>query len=152
MNQRQSCLRLLVPLAWAGLLIPWTWALLTPVPKQAVTALGGPEASFWFGKTLHVSVYATLALLTCQLPWPRRIRLLLLALLIAHGASTEYLQQFVGRGSSWRDWGLDSSGVALGTGLGWALSRWRRQPRRACPQVQLQGDARGKNGDAADLR
>src|SRR5262249_8365491 len=110
-------------LLWAGLLVPWTWALLTPVPQEAVRVLGGVTPSYIFGKTLHVGVYATLSVLTALLPMRRSWRLLLLLLLILHGATTEYLQQFVQRGSSLVDFGLDSLGIGLGCLLCWR--RWR---------------------------
>ena len=101
-------------LLWAGLIVPWTSALLTPIPPKTVTAVGGVNAAFLIGKTLHLSVYATLGLLTAWLPLQRRWRILLVALLVLHGGSTEYLQQFVNRGSSPRDAVLDSIGIGLG--------------------------------------
>ncbi len=139
-------------LLWAGLLVPWTWALLTPVPQQAVRAIGGTTASFVFGKSLHVGVYATLAILTAWLPMSRNWRLILLVLLIAHGGTTEYLQQFVQRGSSWRDFGIDSLGVGLGCLLSWR--RWHADgnPVGKCTQEQLQRDSAGENADADHLR
>lgn len=109
--------KLVIPVLMIGLLIAWTMALLTPIPAAAVAALGGPTPAFWFGKTLHVSVYATLAIMAVLLPLSRNWRLATLALLIMHGGATEYLQQFVGRGSSVKDFGLDSLGICLGTGL-----------------------------------
>jgi hypothetical protein len=139
-------------LLWAGLLVPWTWALLTPVPPHAVRAVGGATASFYFGKALHLGVYAALAFLTAWLPMTRKWRLLLIVLLIAHGGSTEYLQQFVERGASWRDFGLDSFGVSLGCLLGWRRWRSGSDLLGKSPQEQLQHDPAGKHSDASPLR
>jgi VanZ family protein len=116
-----------VPIGGIALLIAWTMALLTPIPKAAVIALGGPTPSFYFAKTLHVSVYATLAIFAVLLPLPRKWRIVVLALLFVHGGATEYLQQFFERGSSVSDVGLDSLGILLGTGLGLAGSRLHRR-------------------------
>jgi VanZ family protein len=121
----------LVPLVGVGLLIAWTMALLTPIPAAAVVALGGPTPSFWFAKTLHVSVYATLAILAVLLPVSKNWRLAALGALVFHGGATEYLQQFVERTSSVRDVGLDCLGILLGAGLALAGRRWYwRQFRR----------------------
>ncbi len=152
--KRHSFLRtVLVPLACVSLLIAWTWALLTPIPKGAVEVLGGTTASFLFAKTLHVSVYATLAFLVVLLPLRRNYRLISLALIVLHGATTEYLQRFVeSRTSSFRDFGLDTCGALLGTLVGVAALRLsRRNWRREQSQVSLQSDAGGKNAEAADL-
>jgi len=127
-------------LAWAGLLVAWTVALLRPVPAEAVHAVGGPEPSFWLGKTLHVGVYACLAVLTAWLPLSRRWRFILLAGLFLHGGATEFFQQFVpGRTASIRDVGLDTLGSCAGVCLSWR--RWfgsRADLRRITPQQQLQ--------------
>lgn len=141
--------RVLRVLLWAGLLVPWTWALLVPVPPRAVRAVGGATASFYVSKALHMSVYTTLAVLTAWLPMSRKWRFLLIILLIAHGGSTEYLQQFVERGASWRDFGLDTLGVCLGCLLSWR--RWGPDLVGEDSQEQLQRDPAGKHGDAAPL-
>ncbi len=132
-------------LLWAGLIVPWTWALLTPIPPKTVTAVGGVNAAFLIGKTLHLSVYATLGLLTAWLPLQRRWRILLVALLVLHGGSTEYLQQFVNRGSSPRDAVLDSIGIGLGCLLAWRRWRILGDPAGELPQEQFKRDAAGEH-------
>ena len=110
-------------LLWAGLLVPWTWVLLIPVPPAAVKAVGGSDMSFILSKTLHFGVYAALAFLTAWLPLGRKWRIILLVMLIGHGGTTEFLQQFVQRNSSYLDFGRDSLGIGLGCLLSWR--RWR---------------------------
>ena len=112
------------PLFWRRIVVPAVCGTLLVAdrsllrnPAAAVTALGGPAPSFWFAKTLHVSVYAILAILAVLLPLSRNWRLVALGVLVAHGGATEYLQQFVERTSSIRDFGLDSFGIVLGTCL-----------------------------------
>jgi VanZ family protein len=152
-NRHSFWRRIVVPTVCGALLIAWTAALLTPIPAAAVRALGGPAPSFWFAKTLHVSVYAMLAILAVLLPLSRNWRLVALALLAVHGCATEYLQQFVERTSSFRDVGLDCLGIILGTCLALGGRRWyRRKFRGEDSQANLQHDSRGKNADAADLR
>lgn len=138
---------------WLAILIPWTWALLRPIPEVAKKALAGTEISFWFSKTLHVSVYATLGGLTVLLPVSRRWRAALVLLLIAHGGATEYLQQFVeGRGASWRDFLLDTAGVLLGVRLVTLSRRWYGfESRRREAQVRLESQPSRKDAQAADL-
>lgn len=117
-------------LLWLIALILWTIALLRPVPPRAVAGVGGAEAAFWISKVAHISVYALLA------GWGRicfpnpRSRIWLLLSLLAHGAATEFLQGFVGRGASMRDVGLDATGV----GLGWGLMQGVQRRRRLLPE------------------
>ena len=137
---------------WAGLLAPWTWALLVPIPQKTVQAVGGPSISFIISKTLHIGVYATLGFLTALLPVGRKWRILAALFLISHGGTTEYLQQFVQRGSSWLDFGRDTLGVCLGCLIAWRF--WRRpgDPVGVFPQKQFQSDPAGENRQASDLR
>lgn len=136
------------PWLWGGLLIAWTWLLLMPIPEPA-KRLGGPDLTFWLGKGLHVGMYAVLAVLTWMLPVREGARWVITALLLAHGGLTEFLQQFVGRGSSWMDWCRDAAGIALGTALarGWLRFHRRRHPR----QGPIQSEAPEKDDDAAHL-
>jgi VanZ family protein len=102
----------------------WTVALLMPVPKNSASkVLGGESGMHLFGKTLHVSAYAFLTLLGGSMNLARRQRCLLLGALSFHAFATEFLQQFVDRGASWRDVGLDHAGIAIGLAIGWAW--WR---------------------------
>jgi hypothetical protein len=146
--------RVLVPWMLVGLLVPWTWALLTPIPGEVVQRVGGDGMSFWISKTLHIGVYATLAFLIQALPLSRRPRVVLLVLLVGHGGTTEYLQQFVERHPSWWDVARDAAGVLLGAGLGW-LGRWwwaNRNLRRVSRQVNLEPDRGEEHRNATDLR
>jgi len=141
--------RVVVPWLWAGLLVPWTYGLLVPIPENA-GRFGGVDLSFIISKTLHGGVYAVLAILTLALPFSRRSRIGLLTFVIAHGGATEFLQQFVQRHSSWWDFGLDTTGVLAGAGL--ALL-WHRlfDLRPVAAQVEPESDRRGEHRDAADL-
>ena len=141
--------RVLIPLLWVGLLVTWTWALLIPIPGEVVERVGGHTRSLIISKTLHGGVYATLAIITLLLPLPLKWRWLLLGVVIAHGGATEYLQQFVQRGSSWWDFALDTGAVLFGAGLYWLA---RRYFRPVTPQVDLQPDRGEQDRDAADLR
>jgi len=54
---------------FAAFLTAWTIALLSPVPHQsAERVLGDPFSVFVFGKGLHISGYAFLAVLGGTLP------------------------------------------------------------------------------------
>ena len=110
--------------AFFTLVVLWTVALLLPVPKESARrVLGGEHEVFLFGKTIHVSVYAFLTVLGGSMTLTRTQRWWILGLLSFHGFATEYFQQFVNRGASWRDVGLDHIGIVLGLLAGW---RWWR--------------------------
>ena len=136
---------------WSAGLLVWTVLLLLPVSPRAVEAVGGPDHAFAVGKSLHVGVYALLAL-TAARPW----RGVVLVVLLGHAATTEYLQQFTGRGSSWRDVGLDSLGILLGLLTQWVgrLGRraWRRRGgRMAGGQLADGRPSGGREGQPAGL-
>src|SRR5262245_6964385 len=110
-------------ICFLGFLAAWTVVLLRPVPEAPKRVLTDWEA-FIVGKCLHVGAYAflaalggTMALLRRRWPW-------VLVALVAHGAMTEFFQQFVGRGASVKDVGLDSIGIALGGLVAWAIRRF----------------------------
>ncbi|MBO0698507.1 MAG: VanZ family protein [Zavarzinella sp.] len=125
---------------FAGFLTAWTIALLSPVPHQsAERVLGGPLQVFLFGKGLHISAYAFLAVLGATLPWRGWKWTWVLVGLVAHGAVTEFFQQFVGRGASVRDVGLDAIGVTVGGLLVWA---WRSRRSARGRQEPPPGDER----------
>jgi VanZ family protein len=103
-------LHLLVLLVFLGL---WTWKLLepNPVPEAISEKLKGWER-FAAAKTLHVSGYCFLTLLTVTLPLPNYWRWFLAGLLALHGVATEIGQTFVpGRTGSVRDVLIDWGGV-----------------------------------------
>ena len=102
----------------------WTFGLLMPIPKASASkVLGGEGGVHLFGKMLHIGAYAFLTVLGGSMPLTRRQLWLLLTGLSFHAFATEFLQQFVDRGSSLRDAGLDHLGIALGIAVGW---RWWR--------------------------
>jgi VanZ family protein len=81
---------------------------------------------FFLSKAFHIGDYALLAVLTAWLPASRRLRALLLVVLSAHAAGTEFLQQFVEtRTGTWLDVGLDHLGLVLGMALTW---KWWVRP------------------------
>jgi VanZ family protein len=123
-NQPIPLWRKVFRLSFAGFLLIWTVMLLVPVPKESAReVLGSDEGIFWFGKTLHIGVYAGLTIFAGLLAYPARHQLRLFLLMLGHGAFTEYLQMYVNRGSSARDVVLDTIGVALGVALSWRY--WR---------------------------
>jgi VanZ family protein len=136
---RQGGLSRLHCLAFALLLVAWTVALLSPVPQAAKEALGGERGAFWFGKCLHVGTYAFLAIFGGTLRLSRRWRFVLLGVLSLHAFATEFFQEFVGRGASWRDVGLDHVGILLGIAVSW---KWWRQllAADAAPDQEMPAD------------
>jgi VanZ family protein len=108
-------------LVWSVYTAVWTTALLTPQPVQVADAILSKENSFFAFKTLHVSAYALLTILTGWLNAPSRWRRLLLCFLSVHALSTEFCQRFVpNRYPSWADVGWDHIGIVLGLILSWA--------------------------------
>ncbi len=127
-------------LAFAGLLAAWTYALLSPVPEGATEVLGD-DGAFLFGKTLHVSVYAAIMALGGTLWLMRGKEGWLAAILVTHGALTEYFQQFVGRHMAVRDVLFDAMGVFIGSGI---VAVWLAIRRGATPgAVSTQGRGLG---------
>lgn len=89
---------------------------------------------FLISKAFHLGAYALLAMLTGWLPAPRWLRVLLLLVLAAHAASTEFLQQFIAsRNGTFHDVVIDLVGLLLGVALTW---NWWRSPR-VVPRVPL---------------
>jgi hypothetical protein len=108
---------------FVAFLTAWTIALLSPVPHESAKRTLGGEFWVWvFGKGLHVSAYAFLAVLGGTIKFPGRAWVWLLVGLVIHGAVVEYFQQFVGRTASVRDAGLDALGVLAG---GLIVLAWR---------------------------
>src|SRR5262249_24336971 len=56
------------------------------------------------------------------LPASPALRRWIIVGLVLHGGLTEFIQQFVHRGASWRDVDLDSLGIGIGVILTW--KRW----------------------------
>ncbi len=100
---------------WATTLTLWTAALVTPFAVQAGHEVLPEDTHYPVSKLLHLAVYAGLVLLTAWLPASRRLRPWLLALLLAHGPLTEFVQCYVPlRFGSLADVGLDSLGIVVG--------------------------------------
>ena len=113
-------------LVWLVLLLAWGVALLMPVPEAAKEAVGGADNAFWFGKFLHVSVYAVLGA-GAWLAFAGRVRVAALVGVFLHGVGTE-LGQFVTvewshRTGTVRDAVLDTVGLGVGVGLAWLARR-----------------------------
>lgn len=105
-------------LLWFGVLAVWTTGLLWPIPH--IAALDSNELPVTpralLGKSLHLTVYATLTLVGMRLfnTWPARLAVLFL--LMAHAGWTEALQNALdlGRTGSPDDVCLDHLGVLCG--------------------------------------
>ena len=114
-------------LVWLAYSSAWTVALL--VPPIHISPLGevdGLDLKFLLAKSLHVTAYAVLAVLTGWLRVRSRYRWILMFLLALHAASTEFFQQFVeSRTGLLTDMLLDLAGIALGCVLGW---KWWSDP------------------------
>lgn len=120
--------RLVRGLIWLIYFVAWSTALLLPVPVKPGEGLRDPDLLFLFSKSLHVLAYAFFAGLTGWLRPAGRQRWLLIGLLAAHGAATEFLQWYfpeLGRYGCVRDVLLDWLGIALGVAVTW---NWWRQP------------------------
>lgn len=113
---------------FVAFLTAWTIALLSPVPTEsAERTLGSAFWVFIFGKCLHISAYAFLAVLGGTIVLLGRNREFVFLGLVAHGIITEYVQQYVGRTGSLRDVCLDAVGISIG----WiVVTIWRRIAKR----------------------
>ena len=130
MNERIRTIALFGPklrgLIWCTYTVAWTTALLTPHPAVVADELLGEENAFYASKTLHVSAYAIMAILSGWLrvrsPWRR----LLVVFLSIHAVGTEFFQQFVPyRYPSWTDVGWDHIGILWGIILSWTW--WKKE-------------------------
>jgi VanZ family protein len=124
MNDRMQRARRFGPrfrgLVWSVYTVAWTTALLTPHPVRIADALLEEDHAFYASKTLHVSAYAVLSMLSGWLCVPVARRWMLLTFLSAHALGTEYFQRFVPlRYPSWTDVGWDHIGIVLGLILSW---------------------------------
>ncbi len=123
---------------FVGSLVLWTIGLLVPLPNAAAKrVLGSDQAVFTLHKLIHVGSYAYLTILAGHLTLSTWQRWAILGLLSLHGFATEYLQQFVERGASWFDVGIDHVGILVGLMISWNCWRilWRPAAREiSCPQ------------------
>jgi len=113
-------------LIWVIFLVGWSTLLLMP-DASCVAEPFVPEKAFYsIAKTLHVSAYLGLAVLTGWLLVPQRARWFLLLFMSLHAFCSEGLQRFIpGRTGSITDVGFDHLGLYLGLLVSW---RWWRRP------------------------
>jgi VanZ family protein len=103
----------------------WSLALLTQQPVEIKDRLFDPDFGRFLGKALHISAYCGLAMLTGWLRPRSWLRLILINLLFLHAFGTEFIQQFVDRGSDLNDVGLDIIGLTIGQAITW---KWWLSP------------------------
>ena len=119
-------------------LVVWTIALLIPLPHESARdVLGSWDAVFAVHKLVHVSAYAYLAMLGGLMTLTKGQRWSILALLSFHGFATEFFQQFVNRGASIIDVGLDHVGILIGVAASWRRWRVLWTPAERTPQLPL---------------
>ena len=109
-------------IAWCAYVVPMTVLLVMPGPNEGGGFLGGlePHQQTFVAKSVHVAIYAGLTILTGWLRVSPGWRLVLLFVLMLHGAATEFIQQFVpNRTGALRDVLFDHLGVAVGLCISW---------------------------------
>jgi hypothetical protein len=117
-------------LVWGLYIVAWT--ILLEIPKRGVDQLSVSVDltgyTYFLAKTLHVAMYAVLAILSSLVPLSARYRFALMFVLMAHATITELLQEmlepYCHRGGSLHDVGYDHLGIAIGVALSW--KRWTR--------------------------
>src|SRR5712691_28264 len=77
---------------WLNFVAAWTLALLIENPDQAGDNDSLRTGLQIFSKAVHISAYATFAILSGWLRVPGRRRLFLLAAMSFHGCATEFFQ------------------------------------------------------------
>jgi VanZ family protein len=117
-------------LLWLIYLAIWTVLLLIPIyPSTLASVPGLAPWKFPIAKTLHVTAYAGLAMLSGWVRVPCRFRWVILFLIMVHATVTELLQLGVEtRTGSLDDVGLDHLGIMLGLLLTW---KWWSDPEPA---------------------
>jgi hypothetical protein len=115
-------------LLWTCYVMAWTIALLYPSHPET----GLREIDDWLepihyavAKSVHVSAYMVLTLLTGWVRAPMRYRWLLMFFVMAHGTATE-MGQLITNEMGWssrlgdlRDVAFDNFGILLGLLIGW---------------------------------
>jgi hypothetical protein len=112
-------------LIWSVFLALWTFGLLYPSPPRLHTIDDIDEVRFGVAKTVHVSAYAILAILTGWLRVAPRYRWLMVFIIMAHGTATE-MGQWATKLAGWSertgelyDVAFDNVGIALGLLVSW---------------------------------
>jgi hypothetical protein len=114
---------------WLLLLAACTAALLSSSAPEIGDRIVPTPLQFAAAKALHLGMYGSLAFGVGWLASGWRLRGVLWAALLAHGALTEVGQLFVeGRTGSVRDVFIDAAGLALGALAGVAWASWGREP------------------------
>ena len=143
-NSSSSVPRKLHAWVFVLFLLAWTVALMLPVPhRSAEQVLGSSFHVFLFAKGLHVCSYAFLATLGGTIGLLGRRWFWVFPGLILHGCLTEFFQQFVGRGASIRDVGIDTIGISIGSLLVFAIRRIRRRRDLSAASSPAAMDRRG---------
>jgi hypothetical protein len=108
---------------WFGFVAIWTILLLLPA-GPATDSLTDIEfvadKKFFLFKSLHISAYAVMTILSGWLRIQARFRWLLVFFLMGHATLTEILQLGIeGRTGALHDVGFDNVGIAIGLALSW---------------------------------
>jgi hypothetical protein len=113
---------------WSVYVLAWTIALLYPVvPETGISDVDEfiEPHRYLLAKSVHVSAYAVMTLLTAWLNAPMRYRWLLVYFLMAHATATE-MGQWAMRELEWsvrvghlHDVAFDNVGVLIGLLVGW---------------------------------
>lgn len=110
---------------WTVFILSWTVVLEMPVPNTDQSALGEWIIKYrvYIAKSIHVTAYFILAVLSAWVPLPQRYRPLMMYLVMAHATATELLQNvlvaFSYRGGTLLDVGIDHLGIGLGMLVSW---------------------------------
>lgn len=118
-------------LVWTAYAILWTYLLVFPVPPSIPQAIEefSPGLKDHVAKAVHLTAYATFAVLSAWLRAPQRFRILLVAFLMLHGVATELIQLRLSyRNGSLSDALFDHLGVLLGIAVSW---KWWTAPDAA---------------------
>ena len=108
---------------WSGFVVLWTILLL--LPADFIKSLPGGDLiqsrRYLLAKTLHVTAYAFMTLISGWLQVPARFRCLLIFLLMVHATLTEVIQRYCipGRTGALLDVGFNDIGIAIGIVLAW---------------------------------
>ncbi len=106
-------------------MIVWTVGLELPVPDPGKMPAGEfiLTNKYLFAKTVHVAVYAGLAVLSAWVPLAGRYRWLMMFVLMGHAWGTEMAQEalkpWCHRGGSLADVGYDIAGIVVGAAVSW---------------------------------
>jgi VanZ family protein len=127
-------------LIWIGFVVAWTIALELPTPETEDLPGGDVIATnkVIFAKTVHIAVYAMMAILSAWVPIAMRYRWAMMFVLMGHAWGTEYLQELLQsicfRGGKLSDVGFDVIGILVGVALSWKW--WSSAPPPVIVAIQ----------------